>query len=265
MPTDVPGSGFVFTVLGSGTSIPSATRGPAGFLVQADGSAWLVDGGSGTSTRCMQAGVDPQSLAGGVYSHWHPDHMADLVPLLFSFRVRDRREPWPIWAADGFQDVLAGLQGVFGKWIAPPGGVRHEVLSLERPSVRSLGAIVLRTAPANHSAGALHLRFEHPSGAVVFSGDTGPSEALVELARGADLLVCECAGSDLERVPGHLWPAAVLDIVERARPGRVWLTHLYPHVDPEEAVATVSHAGVPTVHAEDLMTWSPRRPDDSGV
>ncbi|MCA9573745.1 MAG: hypothetical protein KC656_38195, partial [Myxococcales bacterium] len=72
----------------------------------------------------------------------------------------------------------------------------------------------------------------------------------MELARGADLLGQTSSGSR---------QAAVLDIVDRARPGRVRLTHLYPHVDPQQAVATVSRAGVPTVHAEDLRTWSPRR------
>ena len=57
-----------FTVLGSGTAVPDPDRGPAGFLVEVDGLAWLVDGGSGTLQRCARAGVDPRKLSGGVYS-----------------------------------------------------------------------------------------------------------------------------------------------------------------------------------------------------
>lgn len=240
-----------FTVLGSGTSIPDARRGPAGFLVTCSGHHWLVDGGSGTLGRCMATGVDPAELTGGFYSHWHPDHMADLVPLLFSYRVRGRAEPYTIHASTGFAEVLAGLEGVFGKWIRPGGGVRVH----ERPSgcveTAHPGGLTVTTRPAAHSAGAVHLAFQGDGAKVVFSGDTGPSEALVELATGADLLVCECAGADDERVPGHLWPSAIASIVRRARPRAVWLTHLYPHVDPRRAIATVREAGAPTCHAYD--------------
>ena len=108
---------------------------------------------------------------------------------------------------------------------------------------------------ANHGAGALHLRFEADGHSVVFSGDTGPSEHLVDLARGADLLVCECAGSDEQVVPGHLWPSEVARIVHEAAPKEVWLTHLYPHVDPTVAVEVVAATGVPTRHAADGDQW----------
>jgi ribonuclease BN (tRNA processing enzyme) len=76
-----------FTVLGSGTSVPDADRGPAGFLLQVGGRAWWIDGGSGTLQRTVRAGVDPRTLDGGFYSHHHPDHCADLVPLLFAMRA----------------------------------------------------------------------------------------------------------------------------------------------------------------------------------
>lgn len=252
----LPDAGLAFTVLGSGTSIPSASRGPAGFLVHAAARTWLVDGGSGTLGRCIAVGVDPQDLAGGIYSHAHPDHMADLVPLLFSFRVRSRQAPYPVHAARKLGEVLEGLRRTFGHWIDAPAVVDLIELPTEGEGIAELGGLRLRTRPANHSGGALHLRFENEHGSVVFSGDTGPSDALVELARGADLLVCECAGSDDEPVPGHLWPAAVRDLVQQAHPREVWLTHLYPHVDPVRAVAKVSEVGVPTRHASDLDRWS---------
>jgi ribonuclease BN (tRNA processing enzyme) len=90
----------------------------------------------------------------------------------------------------------------------------------------------------------------------VFSGDTGPSRELETLTQGADLLICECAGSDEEPVPGHLFPRAVADLVRSARPAEVWLTHMYPQVDPTTATATVAATGVPTRHAADLDVWA---------
>lgn len=244
-----------FTVLGSGTSVPDPDRGPAGFLVEVGARAWWVDGGSGTLQRTARVGVDPRTLAGGFYSHHHPDHCADLVPLLFAMRVGPppRVDDYPIWAGEGFGAFLAGLDGVYGKWIRPGRGeVRLTELPLDRSARVDLGDLVVRTAPATHAAGAVHLRFEADGASVVFSGDTGPSDALAELTAGADLLVCECAGSDAEPVPDHLTPSAVRDIVARARPGAVWLTHLYPHVDPDEALAIVAASGIPARRASDL-------------
>ena len=79
-------------MLGSGTSVPDPSRGPCGLLVQCEAGAWLIDGGSGTLQRCAKVGVDPRTLLGGIYSHHHPDHCADLVPLLFAMRVAHPRE-----------------------------------------------------------------------------------------------------------------------------------------------------------------------------
>ncbi len=242
------------TVLGSGTAAADPERGPAGLLLEHAGATLLIDGGSGTLQRCARAGVDPVMLTAGLYSHRHPDHTGDLVPLLFAMvAARGRRtHSYPIWAGAGFEAFMAGLQGVYGKWIQPPGGVTVHELPLTGSAATALtDELTLVCAPANHSAGALHLRIDAPNATVVFSGDTGPSEALVELTRGADLLVCECAGSDHAPAEGHMTPTAVADLARRARPREIWLTHLYAGTDPQLAVQTVSASGVPTRHACD--------------
>jgi ribonuclease BN (tRNA processing enzyme) len=246
-----------FTVLGSGTSVPDPVRGPAGFLLQVGARAFWVDGGSGALQRTARAGVDPRTLDGGFYSHFHPDHCADLVPLLFSMRVGPprRERDYPIWAGEGFGAFFSGLQQAYGRWIHPGGLVVIHELPLDARATVDLGDLVVHTAPAVHAASALHLRFEADGDVVVFSGDTGPSDALAELAAGADLLVCECAGSDEEPVPEHLTPTDVREIVARARPREVWLTHFYPQVDPARALATVGATGVPVRPAADLDRW----------
>lgn len=246
------------TVLGSGTTVPDPQRGPCGLLVEVGTRAFLVDGGSGTLQRCAKAGVDPRKLAGGFYSHHHPDHCADLVPLLFSMRVGPpaRVDDYPIWAGQGFGAFFAKLQAAWGSWIDPgQGAVQLHEMSLEGPDEAVIDDLVLRTRPANHSASALHLRFEADGRSVVFSGDTGPSDELIELARDADLLVCECAGSDEAPIEGHLTPSTVAALVDAAKPFEVWLTHFYPGTNPRDAVATVARTGVPCRRAADLDTW----------
>jgi len=246
-----------FTLVGTGTTVPDAARGPAAFLVQHGGASVLVDGGSGTMSRLAALGVDARALDGGVYSHRHVDHCGDLVPLLFTMKVGadlPRRRDYPIWAGGGFHEFFADLVGAYGKWIQPEAWkvLISELSLVGADSAELPGGVRLDTLPAVHSAGALHLAFTAPNGyRVVFSGDTGPSEALVRLSAGADVLVTECAVPEADPWSSHLNPHDVAAIVSAARPKRVVLTHLYPSVDPERALSVVRATGVPTERGVD--------------
>jgi ribonuclease BN (tRNA processing enzyme) len=247
-----------FTVLGSGTALPDAHRGPAGFLLEAGETTILIDGGSGTLGRLAKQGIDPVAITAGVYSHRHVDHTGDLVPLLFAMRLPPgRQHPYPIYAGQGFRGFFESLEAVYGRWIQPPGGATIAELPLDGPGEATIGPVRLLTRPARHSAGALHLRFEVGPHAIVFSGDTSESEALVELATGADLLVVECAGSDHEPVEGHMTPSSVARLLEGARPAQCWITHLFAHVEPGLAMATIRRTGLPARRAADGDRWSP--------
>jgi len=215
----------------------------------------LVDGGSGTLQRLVTAGVDPRDLDGGVYSHRHVDHSGDLVSLLFTLKVgmdKPRTRDYPIFAGEGFVAFLDALRGVYGSWIqGSDWGLPVTELPLDGPGEAELpGGIRLLTQPANHTAGALHLRFEAGGRSVVFSGDTGPSDNLARLAERCDVLVCECAVGEAGDF-GHLCPEEVLEIVRHAQPQRVVLTHFYPSVDEEHALRVVGQAGIPVERGYD--------------
>ncbi len=246
-----------FVILGSGTLVPDATRGPAGFLVQEGDVNLLVDGGSGTMQRLKRGGVDVRDLDGGIYSHRHLDHCGDLAPLLFTLRVgidKPRRRDYPLWGGVGLEAFVTGLRGVYGQWVeSDQFAVPVTELPLDGPGFALLpGGVRLDTLPANHSGGALHLRFTGTDGfSVVFSGDTGPNENLARLAAGVDVLVTECAAPTADPWDAHLCAEDVAAVVDRARPGRVVLTHLYPGVDPALALQTVARVGVPVERGED--------------
>jgi ribonuclease BN (tRNA processing enzyme) len=209
----------------------------------------LVDGGSGTLGRLHAAGVDARLLDGGIYSHRHLDHTGDLGPLLFALRVGidvKRRRDYPIWAGAGFRGFLGELRTVYGEWLQTSEfGVPVAELPLDGPGTAALpGGLRLDTLPANHGAGALHLRFTSPGGAsVVFSGDTGPSENLARLAAGVDLLVTECAVPEPDPWGAHLCPADVLRVIDDARPARTLVTHFYPDMDEAETLARLRSSG----------------------
>jgi ribonuclease BN (tRNA processing enzyme) len=246
-----------FVLLGTGTLVPDAARGPAGFLAEDGATRILVDGGSGTLQRLARHGVDARDLDGGVYSHRHLDHCGDLAPLLFTLRVgadRPRHRDYPMWAGGGFAEFLDGLRGVYGPWISSEHFATPVTeLPLDGPGTAILpGGVRLDTLPAKHAGGALHLRFTGTDGfTVVFSGDTGPNDNLATLAAGVDVLVTECASSGPDPWDSHLCAEDIARVVAAARPRRVVLTHLYPGVDPAHALATVGAAGSPVEIGED--------------
>lgn len=252
-----------FVVLGSGTTLPDAERGPAGFLVESDGARVLVDGGSGTIQRLARHGVDARDLDGGVYSHRHLDHCGDLAPLLFTLRVgidKPRTRDYPIWAGAGFAAYLGELERLYPGWLRTDAyGIPVSELPLDGPGAARLpGGVRLDTLPAKHGQGALHLKFTGPDGgSVVFSGDTGWSDHLVTLAAGVDVLVTECAATTRSE-HDHLNPDEVAELVDAARPKRVVLTHLYPGVDPARALERVRSTGVPVERGFDGQVLTPR-------
>jgi len=241
------------TIVGSGTILPDPDRGPCALLVEAAGLRVLVDGGSGTLRTLTRLGHDPRELDAQVLSHRHLDHVGELPSLLFLHKVAGRRRPFRLYGGGGLTTLIERIEAAFGELTADYGTPVTE-LSLRGPDAVELApGLRLETAPAVHKHGALHLAFIADGRRVVFSGDTGPSPALAELSRGADLLVTECAYA----TPGedHLCAAEIAAMVAEARPARVVLTHLYPEVDEATALATIAATGVPVERGFDGWSW----------
>lgn len=245
------------TLLGTGTLVPEKDRGSAGFLLQYGSSSILVDSGSGTIHRLSRAGYDVRDLDGLVYTHRHLDHIGDLPSILFTMRCsmeKPRTRDLPIWGGSGIRAYNEQLLAMHGPWIQAPGYQTpvHE-LPLDAPGLALLPeGVELHTLPANHPEGALHLQFLFPNGKkLVFSGDTGPSPALAELAHRADLFICECALAEQNDYHYHLRASEVASILARARPRRTVLTHFYPELDPEQALLTLQRLDFPVERGAD--------------
>ena len=215
--------------------MPSLKRSSCAALVQTDSEMLLIDSGPGTMRRLLEVGVCIDDLTGILYTHTHPDHTAELVPLLFATKYPDctRQAPLFIYAGQGFGDFFSALKGVYGSWIDPGAGlVRLTELSVSGGDSFSHGSLKVATAPVNHRPESVAYRVALPMGrSVVFSGDTGPSASLVSLARGADIFVCECSTPDGQAVPGHLTPSLAGSMAKEADVGTLVLTHFYSSCD----------------------------------
>jgi len=246
-------------IIGSGTGVPSLRRGSPSIAVRAAGRLLLLDLGPGTLRSMLQWGLNFNQIDILALSHCHPDHVGDLVPFLFATRYAlgyTRREPFWLLAARGFAGFLERLREAFGDWIEPPEGLMQlRELAPGDPDVARWEGLTIKSAPTNHIEGSLAFRIEAGNRALVYSGDTDHSDSLVDLARGADLLVLEAANPF--KVPGHLTPAEAGRLAARAGVPRLLLTHFYPPCDTVDVVALAAQEfSGEIIRAEDGMKYN---------
>lgn len=244
------------TVLGSGSCELRRGRSSPAYLLEHQGFHLLLDLGQGALRRLLESGADPGDLGAVFLSHAHPDHLADLVPLLFALNydpaLRGQAQI-SLLAHEGLAPLVAGLQGLFGHWLSPsperltphwlPPGARME-----------LGPFSLRVEATPHTPHSLACRLEAQGLSLVYLGDSPASPGLAELCQGAGLVICHCAGSDQVPKPGHMHPRAAGLLGREAGAGALLLSHLYREVDPGQALEGArAFFGGPLWAARDLM------------
>ncbi len=269
------------TLLGTGCPQCDPERlGPAN-LVRHGGHAFLVDCGSGATQRLVAAGTPGRALDAVFLTHLHSDHIVDLFQLVISSWHQGRDRPQRVLGPPGTQLFIDGMLALWRPELEQR--IAHEL----RPSVAALtvevteigAGEILRMGDLTAAAVAVdHLPVRHAFGFVfaaagrrlVFSGDTAACPALVEAARGADVLVHECfihgvmkpeAGlrteAGLRNVASyHTLSSEVGKIAAAAEVGCLVLNHFVPtRFDKTALVAEVrrDYDG-PIVIGEDLMS-----------
>jgi ribonuclease BN (tRNA processing enzyme) len=236
------------TVIGGCGAWPAAGRACSGYLVEHDGFRLLIDPGYAVTPL-----LDPSSLDAVFISHGHPDHCADLNPLLRG-RVLGSpgSPPLPVLSLAGAIDPVLALDGA---WVSD--AARTQAVE---PGARfEVGPFVATTHLLPHHVPNLGIRLSAGGVAVAYTGDTGPSPEIASLATAADLLLAEATYP--ERVPEP--DAPYLSTAEQAGRdavtagvGHLVLTHLWPGIPPAEAIAAAaaSYSG-PIDVAEPLLEF----------
>lgn len=247
------------TILGSGTCVPSLKRSCAAAHVETGASHILLDVGAGTMRRLMEAGYGVFAISHILLTHFHPDHTGELVSFLFSNKYPDsslREKPLTLVGGPGFLNFFKGLVGVYGTWIQlSPEKIRLIELHPSDSGNMDFGDFSLSWVPVPHSPESLAYRIMDTAGkVVVYSGDTDVCESLKDLAKDADLLICESALPDSLKAPKHLTPSLAGGIASGARVKKLVLTHFYPECDDADMVGECRREyDGPLFLAQDLM------------
>ncbi|MBP1721188.1 MAG: beta-lactamase domain protein [Deltaproteobacteria bacterium] len=249
------------TILGSGTVVPSLLRSSCSILIEYGASRLVFDLGAGTMRRLLEAGTAISEVTHLLFSHLHPDHTGEFVSFLFATKYPEtcrRRTPFRIIGARGLLAFYEKLKAVYGEWVTLEEGLMRIVeLNASGPDRLPLEKIEILSLPMSHIASSIGYRVQLPGGfSVAYSGDTDYCENLIELAKGADLFICESALPDEQKVAGHLTPSLAGEVATRAGTRRLVLTHFYPECDTAdiEGQCRTSYSG-PLVLAQDLMSF----------
>ncbi|MGH3463195.1 MAG: MBL fold metallo-hydrolase [Kribbellaceae bacterium] len=233
------------TVIGCSGSLPGPDSPASSYLVSADGFHLVLDLGSGALGALQRhIGVDQIGAVG--LSHLHPDHCIDLCGLYVALRyspIAPLPHRIPVY---GPADTATRIARAYDLPENP--GMSGEMDFLEWKPEQQVGPFAVRTTQVAHPVPAYAMRVEYDGRVLVYSGDTGPTDALVELARGADVLLCEAAmREDEPELPPdlHLTGSQAGDVAARAGVGRLIVTHVPPWYDraSQAAAARTTYPG----------------------
>jgi ribonuclease BN (tRNA processing enzyme) len=296
-------SGTAIVTLGTGGGpLPRADRAQSSNLLIVNGTLYLIDAGGGVTRRIVQSGYDFRKVGKVFITHAHSDHTAGLATLLVSEWEYQRRDPIDIYGS-GVEALVKGaiayltpnaeirwsegkrtpMAGIFHGHDVNPGLVYRDA-NVTVTAVENTHFHFAPGSPGYEKYRSYSYRFETPGRVVVFTGDTGPSEAVTDLAKNADVLVTEVTSLDnavemfkrngtwdakttaeqaafiRHMKEEHLTPENVGKMAEKAGVKMVVMTHLGPTIDPERdypqyVEATKKYYAGPIVLAKDLMKF----------
>ena len=221
-------------LLGTGTCRLEPARAASAVLIELPDSRLVFDFGRGIAHRLVELGLRQDDVLEIVLSHFHPDHLSDLVPFVHAglysptdARTRDLRIHGPAGVGAVVQDLLQ----IVGFPEAGEAAFRVRAREIEgRADVGGARVEFLPLPPAgNHG-----LRFSHLARTYALTGDSHFHEQEIEFLRDADLAIVDS---------GHLDDDDLVDLAVHSRARVLVLSHFYRALDDRELTAKARARG----------------------
>lgn len=237
------------TLLGTGTCQIERERRASSVLLELDGLPILFDCGHGTLQRLLEAGISHDKLNHIVLSHFHPDHVSDLIPLLQAgaWSQRDPRSTdLHIYGPPGLHHLIGGLMNLFGlsSFTRASYAVHTHEITAEHVEIANLPFDFISLPPAgNHG-----LRFDWGGKLYALTGDSHFHAQEIAFLTGVDLAIIDS---------GHLTDEQIARLAAESQARLIVCSHLYRDLDAPhlQAVATDQGYSGTILVGHDLMSF----------
>ena len=225
------------TVVGCAGSFPGPDSPASCYLLEAEGFRLVIDFGNG-SLGALQKYTGLFQIDAVCLSHLHADHCVDL----YSYSVARAYSPAgpqpaiPVFGPAGTAERMGYIHGPDGDDL---GLTKRFMFRTLEPGRMTIGPFEVQLAHMNHPVETFAFRFTSDGRSLVYTGDTGETEAIPELAAGADVFLSEAAFLEGPGLPPniHLTARQAGAYANRAGVGKLVLTHLVPGNSPDDARA----------------------------
>lgn len=240
-------------MLGTGTPLPDPERSGPSIAVVVGNHGYLFDAGTGVVRRAAAAtnqkgiaGLEPRILRVAFLTHLHSDHTLGLPDLILTPWTMGRTEPLELWGPKGTRTMVEHILAAYREDIAIRStslegsnatGYKVNVHEIEPGDVYKDGNVTVKPFLVKHGEWkqALGYRIEALGRVIVYSGDTSPTESIVENCHGCDYLIAEAYTLSSFNLISPRWQAyrrayhtstrELADIAARAKPRLLILTH----------------------------------------
>ena len=219
-------------MLGTSGTWPPAGGATCGFLVSQDGAHLWLDAGTGTFAN-LQGHIAIADISAMMITHGHSDHFVDMLPCFYARHYGGLGPPaLPFYSPKGFVDLAALLVSEDGRDVMRQA---YAFTTVHPRNEFDVGPFhITAFAMAHVGVEALGFRIESDGAVLAYTGDTGPSPEVVEMARDADVFLAEATYQDhMNVLPFHLSATQAGEHATAAGVGKLLLTHFLPGVDRE--------------------------------
>jgi len=254
---------------------PRPHRAQSSNLLIVSGTLYVVDAGDGAARRIAKAGFNVRDVGTIFITHHHDDHTAGLGTLMSTAWDNQRTTPINVYGPPRTEDLVTAAVQYFtisaeiriadgGRTIPIERlffghdvgtGVVYQDANIKVTAIENTH-FAFHSGPAAGKHKSYSYRFDTPGRVIVFTGDTGPNDALTKLAQGADLLVSEA--NSIEERMNDLTKSGQWQVMTAEERERIKRQMTQGHLSTADVGEMATSAGVKTV----ILTHLTYKTDD---